>query len=77
MRTADGRAVQGRKDGPDLRGHTTGLGLENVRGRLALFYGQTIDLTLTSSENEGTVVAFALPCRSSGWRENDADSRRG
>jgi LytS/YehU family sensor histidine kinase len=38
----------------------TGLGLENVRRRLSLYYGPTAELTIQSSA-EGTTVSFLIP----------------
>jgi LytS/YehU family sensor histidine kinase len=37
-----------------------GMGLENVRRRLALYYGPTAELTIQSS-TEGTAVSFLIP----------------
>jgi sensor histidine kinase YesM len=47
--------------GDKIAGHTTGLGLQNVRDRLRLFYGQDDLLTIQSIPNQGTIVQIKLP----------------
>lgn len=39
----------------------TGIGLENVRRRIELFFGKDFGLTITSKENVGTTVIMKLP----------------
>lgn len=42
-------------------GHTTGLGLHNVRRRLELFYGESCGFAIESRAGEGTRVILDLP----------------
>jgi sensor histidine kinase YesM len=42
-------------------GHTTGLGLQNVRRRVELFFGGSATLLLTSEQGVGTSVMLNLP----------------
>ncbi|MGE5607610.1 MAG: sensor histidine kinase, partial [Bacteroidota bacterium] len=49
--------------GDHLSGHTTGLGLHNVRERLRLFYGQEDLFTIQSVPNQGTVIQIRLPLK--------------
>lgn len=43
------------------KGHTTGLGLTNVRRRLELFYGRANLLSIESTPGHGTAVILHLP----------------
>ena len=43
------------------KGHTTGLGLHNVRSRLELFYSQDASLELSSQPGQGTTLTIAVP----------------
>jgi two-component system, sensor histidine kinase YesM len=49
--------------GDQLSGHTTGLGLQNVRERLRLFYSQEDLLTVQSIPTQGTTIQIKLPLR--------------
>jgi two-component system sensor histidine kinase YesM len=49
--------------GDHLSGHTTGLGLHNVRERLRLFYGQEDLFTIQSIPNQGTTIQLRLPLK--------------
>jgi two-component system sensor histidine kinase YesM len=49
------------QNGANIAGHTTGLGLQNVRDRLRLFYGQDDLLTIESIPKQGTIVQIKLP----------------
>jgi sensor histidine kinase YesM len=51
------------QNGEKLSGHTTGLGLQNVRERLRLFYGQEDLFTIESIPNQGTTIQIKLPLR--------------
>ncbi|HWI61025.1 MAG TPA: sensor histidine kinase, partial [Symbiobacteriaceae bacterium] len=42
-------------------GHTTGLGLQNVRRRLELFYGGEATLRIASSPGAGSTIIIRLP----------------
>ncbi len=44
-------------------GHTTGIGLANVKRRLDLFFNQTDVLKINSEQGDGTtiVIAFSRP----------------
>lgn len=42
-------------------GHTTGIGLHNVRERLRLFYGQDDLFSIQSIPNQGTTIQIKLP----------------
>lgn len=42
-------------------GHTTGLGLRNVRRRLELFYAEPVSFVIESRAGAGTTVAIDLP----------------
>jgi LytS/YehU family sensor histidine kinase len=52
----------GECDSAILNGSTTGVGLANVRRRLALCYGDEAELTI-SAKDGFTTVAFALPLK--------------
>ncbi|MCL6588367.1 MAG: histidine kinase [Firmicutes bacterium] len=54
------------QNGAKAAGHTTGLGLQNVRDRLRLFYGQDDLLTIKSVPNQGTIVQIILPVEKRG-----------
>lgn len=43
------------------RGHTTGIGLDNVHKRLQHFFGLTCELHIHSQLNQGTCVALTIP----------------
>jgi sensor histidine kinase YesM len=51
------------QNGKKLSGHTTGLGLQNVRERLRLFYNQEDLFTIQSIPNQGTTIQIKLPLR--------------
>jgi two-component system sensor histidine kinase YesM len=42
-------------------GHTTGIGLNNVKERLRIFFGMEELLTIQSVVNQGTTVTLNLP----------------
>jgi two-component system, sensor histidine kinase YesM len=42
-------------------GHTTGLGIQNVRRRLELYYHSDASLTIASTQGVGTTVTISLP----------------
>lgn len=57
-----------------VMGHTTGLGLQNVRQRLQIFWSRPVSLLVESREGEGTCVTLELPAN--GERSGPvADSR--
>ncbi|MFZ5814357.1 MAG: histidine kinase [Bacillota bacterium] len=65
-------------DGPveSTGGHTTGLGIQNVRRRLVLFYHGNARLTVTSSQGMGTSVFLDLPlCPEGGDHHAHSGSR--
>jgi two-component system sensor histidine kinase YesM len=45
------------------KGHTTGLGINNVKERLELYYGGDGTFEVCSKENEGTEVKITLPLK--------------
>jgi two-component system LytT family sensor kinase len=45
-------------------GEAAGIGLSNLRGRLAVLYGQAASLTLTQLQPAGVQVEMRLPCAS-------------
>ena len=47
--------------GAQLSGHTTGLGLHNVRERLRLFFGEENLFTIHSVPSQGTTIRIKLP----------------
>lgn len=49
--------------GENLSGHTTGLGLQNVRERLRLFFGQDDLFAIESILNQGTTIRLKLPLK--------------
>ncbi|HBE80908.1 MAG TPA: hypothetical protein DDW65_24440 [Firmicutes bacterium] len=49
------------QQGNQISGHTTGLGLHNVRERLRLFYGQEDLFSIQSIPNQGTTIQIKLP----------------
>jgi Putative regulator of cell autolysis len=51
------------QNGNRLSGHTTGLGLHNVRERLRLFYSQEDLFTIQSIPNHGTTIQIKLPVK--------------
>lgn len=53
--------IEGAGGGAPVAGHTTGLGLQNVRRRLELFYGGAATLELASRAGAGTTVTIRLP----------------
>lgn len=48
------------------QGHLTGLGLNNVKERLELFYGRTDVFTISSKEGQGTRVKIRVPSNFTG-----------
>ena len=48
---------------PSHKGHTTGLGINNVKERLELFSGEKDVFVIQSEENMGTEVRITLPCK--------------
>ena len=60
------KRVQEREQAP---GHTTGLGLHNVRERLRLFYGEEDLLAIDSTPNQGTTIRLLLPAQK--WGGDD------
>lgn len=57
------RLAQIRNSSVDLsgRGHTTGIGLDNVHKRLQHFFGSTCELHIDSELGQGTCVALTIP----------------
>jgi sensor histidine kinase YesM len=51
-------------------GHTTGLGIYNVRRRLELFYDGDAELIVTSTPGAGTTITLNLPAGSDGGNEH-------
>ncbi len=47
--------------GEKISGHTTGLGLQNVRERIRLFFGEDDLFTIQSVPNQGTTIEIRLP----------------
>lgn len=41
---------------------TKGIGLKNIRKRLALIYGDGAQLDVRSEEGKGTLVTISIPC---------------
>jgi two-component system, LytTR family, sensor kinase len=63
-RDGDSLVLWVRDDGPGPSpSHREGVGLTNVRERLATQHGTAASLTLTSSESGGTVATIRLPYR--------------
>lgn len=62
-----------------VAGHTTGIGLRNVRERLRLFFDQEGLLTIESQENQGTTIVLTIPKSAEIKNEvaENADTRRG
>lgn len=59
------RALAGDGEPAAARGHTTGLGLSNVRRRLELLFGaEAVRFRLSSEPGQGTSVAIEVPDRS-------------
>lgn len=50
------------KDRYSHKGHTTGLGVSNVKERLELFFGNRGIMIIDSKENLGTTVSIKIPC---------------
>lgn len=55
------------QNGEKLPGHTTGLGLKNVRERLNLFFGEEVLLTINSISKKRTTIEIKLPLKESGF----------
>ena len=49
-----------RADTESYKGHSTGIGIQNVIQRLTLFYGHNV-FEISSSKGVGTTVRLALP----------------
>jgi len=49
-----------------IRGHTTGLGLQNVRERLQMFWSRPVSLVVESQVGRGTRVTLDLPANREG-----------
>lgn len=49
------------KEDSEMKAHTRGIGIANIRDRLRLIYGDKSDFQLSSIENEGTTVKFCVP----------------
>ncbi|MCH7345667.1 histidine kinase [Pelomonas sp. CA6] len=51
----------------------TGVGLANIRERLALLYGKAASLSVTENQPSGTVVAITVPYRSTSANETTGE----
>jgi len=58
-RLAEIRESRGENSG---RGHTTGIGIDNVHKRLQHFFGMSCNLHIESELNKGTQVSLRIPC---------------
>ncbi|HHT47816.1 MAG TPA: histidine kinase [Firmicutes bacterium] len=57
----DSETVKRLQEGRKVSGHTTGLGLWNVRERLRLFFGRENLLEIMSIPKQGTTIRLVLP----------------
>lgn len=60
-RGIDNETLKKLQNGEKMIGHTTGLGLQNVRERLRLFFGDEDVLEIQSTLNHGTMIQLNLP----------------
>jgi len=59
------------KEGQSKTGHTTGLGLQNVKERLRIFFGESDLMWIDSKPNDGTTIELRLPTYGRYEREID------
>jgi sensor histidine kinase YesM len=59
----EGAAASAPGAGSAPGGHTTGIGIQNVRRRLDLFYRSDADLIVTSTPGLGTTITINLPAK--------------
>jgi two-component system sensor histidine kinase YesM len=57
----DGKILESLENENQTLGHTTGIGLNNVKERLRIFFGMEELLTIKSVVNQGTTVTINLP----------------
>lgn len=57
----NGRGIQVKEDAAEDKRRLTGIGLQNVKQRLQLYYGDQAQFTIASVPEQGTTVRFSLP----------------
>jgi sensor histidine kinase YesM len=57
-------------------GHSTGIGMKNVRRRLEIYYQQKNLVEVISSPGEGTIVRLTLPINIKGEKNDDKGTNR-
>ena len=74
--TMGGRADQSTEALAKVEAHVAKVGVDNIRRRLAVHYGDGATLTLTAEPSRGTVAALVMPlAEAAGIGEDDHDAQ--